>query len=237
MMKFVGISLILAVIQLSESSPVAYQFLPPRDGYVPVYIRLGDTPLDEINPDLAVAFHENGIATRNAIDLEEQMQNDAPSDLSESEEDTDEKITISKGQISDEEEEEVDVKTEQPETPKKPETPDSDEKIEEPQNDSPVPDDKSDEEGDSGEETDLSHLTKDDDSEEVGESSTNKSSPADSDDSLEATKTRRDATVPQPPAAPAKEDGSSEEANDDVSEKKATTSYESKSSEEVENKS
>lgn len=26
-------------------------------GYVPVYIRPGDTPLEEINPDLAEAFH------------------------------------------------------------------------------------------------------------------------------------------------------------------------------------
>jgi len=85
MFKLIGISLILAVIKISESAPV-YQFLPPRDGYVPVYIRLGDTPLDEINPDLALAFHENNIQTRNANDLEEQMLNDAPSndDLSES---------------------------------------------------------------------------------------------------------------------------------------------------------
>lgn len=29
-----------------------------REGYVPVYIRMGDTPLNEINPDLAIAFHE-----------------------------------------------------------------------------------------------------------------------------------------------------------------------------------
>lgn len=35
-----------------------YQFLPTREGYVPVYIRMGDTPLNEINPELAVAFHE-----------------------------------------------------------------------------------------------------------------------------------------------------------------------------------
>lgn len=29
-----------------------------REGYVPVYIRMGDTPLTEINPDLAIAFNE-----------------------------------------------------------------------------------------------------------------------------------------------------------------------------------
>ncbi|XP_047985042.1 uncharacterized protein LOC125225387 [Leguminivora glycinivorella] len=34
-----------------------WQFLPPVPGYVPVYIRTGDTPLEEINPDLAEAFH------------------------------------------------------------------------------------------------------------------------------------------------------------------------------------
>ncbi|KAJ8942392.1 hypothetical protein NQ318_016640 [Aromia moschata] len=34
----------------------ARQFLPAVPGYVPVYIRNGDTPLEEINPDLAEAF-------------------------------------------------------------------------------------------------------------------------------------------------------------------------------------
>ncbi|KAI8438197.1 hypothetical protein MSG28_010816 [Choristoneura fumiferana] len=34
-----------------------WQFLPPVPGYVPVYIRTGDTPLEEINPELAEAFH------------------------------------------------------------------------------------------------------------------------------------------------------------------------------------
>lgn len=33
-------------------------------GYVPVYIRYGETPLDEINPNLAAAFHEYGISAR-----------------------------------------------------------------------------------------------------------------------------------------------------------------------------
>lgn len=41
-----------------------YQFLPTREGYVPVYIRLGDTPLNEINPELAVAFHEVAVNGR-----------------------------------------------------------------------------------------------------------------------------------------------------------------------------
>ena len=32
--------------------------------YVPVYIRLGDTPLNDINPELAVAFHEVAVNGR-----------------------------------------------------------------------------------------------------------------------------------------------------------------------------
>uniref|UniRef100_A0A182S6F2 Uncharacterized protein n=1 Tax=Anopheles maculatus TaxID=74869 RepID=A0A182S6F2_9DIPT len=32
--------------------------LKPREGYVPVYIRLGDQPLADINPELAAAFRE-----------------------------------------------------------------------------------------------------------------------------------------------------------------------------------
>lgn len=41
---------------LPDSRP-ARQLLPPMKGYVPVYIREGDTPLEEINLDLAEAFH------------------------------------------------------------------------------------------------------------------------------------------------------------------------------------
>lgn len=41
-----------------------YQFLPSREGYVPVYIRMGDTPLNEINPELAIAFHEVAVNGR-----------------------------------------------------------------------------------------------------------------------------------------------------------------------------
>lgn len=48
----------LSLVSISDAMP--YQFLPTREGYVPVYIRMGDTPLNEINPDLAVAFHEMG---------------------------------------------------------------------------------------------------------------------------------------------------------------------------------
>ncbi|XP_011504441.1 PREDICTED: uncharacterized protein LOC105367433 isoform X2 [Ceratosolen solmsi marchali] len=41
------------------------QYLPEIPGYVPVYIRYGDQPLEDINPDLAGAFHEtSGIFNR-----------------------------------------------------------------------------------------------------------------------------------------------------------------------------
>ncbi|GLV43132.1 uncharacterized protein CBL_14189 [Carabus blaptoides fortunei] len=42
----------------TESAPLVarYQILPHVPGYVPVYIRKGDTPLEEINPELAEAF-------------------------------------------------------------------------------------------------------------------------------------------------------------------------------------
>lgn len=41
---------------LLDSSPL--QYLPNIPGYVPVYIRYGDEPLEEINADLAEAFGE-----------------------------------------------------------------------------------------------------------------------------------------------------------------------------------
>lgn len=41
-----------------------YQLLPNREGYIPVYIRMGDTPLNDINPELAVAFHEVAVNGR-----------------------------------------------------------------------------------------------------------------------------------------------------------------------------
>ncbi|XP_055636271.1 uncharacterized protein LOC129775493 isoform X2 [Toxorhynchites rutilus septentrionalis] len=51
---------VLAIVFLVQNSVAAprYQILEHRDGYVPVYIRHGDEPLSDINPDLAVAFHE-----------------------------------------------------------------------------------------------------------------------------------------------------------------------------------
>ncbi|XP_029161931.1 uncharacterized protein LOC114933481 [Nylanderia fulva] len=48
--------LLIPLIGYAYSSPL--QYLPNIPGYVPVYIRYGDEPLDEINPDLAEAFGE-----------------------------------------------------------------------------------------------------------------------------------------------------------------------------------
>lgn len=41
---------------MSRAVSSARQFLPALPGYIPVYIRPGDAPLEEINLDLAEAF-------------------------------------------------------------------------------------------------------------------------------------------------------------------------------------
>ncbi|CAK9811011.1 hypothetical protein ANTPLA_LOCUS6772 [Anthophora plagiata] len=41
------------------------QILPSIPGYIPVYIRHGDQPLEEINPALAEAFHEGSSLSKN----------------------------------------------------------------------------------------------------------------------------------------------------------------------------
>ncbi|XP_023949032.2 uncharacterized protein LOC112053734 [Bicyclus anynana] len=55
MYKFIVVVCVMCVV-LIEARP-KWQYLPAVPGYVPVYIRDGDTPLEEINPDLAEAFH------------------------------------------------------------------------------------------------------------------------------------------------------------------------------------
>uniref|UniRef100_A0A1B0CQ66 Putative conserved secreted protein n=1 Tax=Lutzomyia longipalpis TaxID=7200 RepID=A0A1B0CQ66_LUTLO len=73
-----AVVLTVLLVQTSEALP-AYQVLPPREGYVPVYIRYGETPLDEINPSLAAAFHEYGISARKIKSgLDDQMMGDQP---------------------------------------------------------------------------------------------------------------------------------------------------------------
>lgn len=63
----------------TEARP-KWQFLPPRDGYIPVYIRPGDTPLEEINPELAEAFHAlpAGRSAGKLLDAEIPDQADQP---------------------------------------------------------------------------------------------------------------------------------------------------------------
>lgn len=70
----------------TEARP-KWQFLPEKPGYIPVYIRPGDTPLEEINPDLAEAFHalpagrsagKHLDASPDTPEIADQPQNDAP---------------------------------------------------------------------------------------------------------------------------------------------------------------
>ncbi|XP_055298674.1 uncharacterized protein LOC129566615 isoform X2 [Sitodiplosis mosellana] len=49
---------------MNQKDSYPYQFLPMKEGYVPVYIRLGEQPLNDINPELAVAFHEVAVNGR-----------------------------------------------------------------------------------------------------------------------------------------------------------------------------
>ncbi|XP_059618254.1 uncharacterized protein LOC132262834 [Phlebotomus argentipes] len=73
-----AVALTVLLVQSSDAALV-YQVLPPREGYVPVYIRYGETPLDEINPNLADAFHEYGISARKIKSgLDAQMMEDQP---------------------------------------------------------------------------------------------------------------------------------------------------------------
>lgn len=55
--------IVMLIVQLTCTSssegapaPEARQLQPALPGYIPVFIRPGDTPLEEINPDLAEAF-------------------------------------------------------------------------------------------------------------------------------------------------------------------------------------
>lgn len=64
---------------LSFVDAAPLQSLPQKPGYVPVYIRYGDTPLEEINAGLAVAFREFGGEARNIReDDKDQMLADEP---------------------------------------------------------------------------------------------------------------------------------------------------------------
>jgi len=221
MFKLIGVSFILAVIQISESAPV-YQFLPPRDGYVPVYIRLGDTPLDEINPELALAFHENNIHTRNVNDLEEQMLNDARTheDLSESIED----VKPIQKDVSSEEEIKSEKLTSPISSKYEPiseEKPVSSKKISENDKESEeVKDDV-----DSEEKPSLINLRKNDESDEIVVATYK--SKSDDQSSEEVTKSKRDVPVFPSTEANTSDSISSEENDETVVEKKVNISNES----------
>ncbi|XP_015601007.1 uncharacterized protein LOC107270475 [Cephus cinctus] len=50
---------------ISDTSGLPLQLLPSIPGYIPVYIRYGDQPLEDINPALAEAFNENHAVYKN----------------------------------------------------------------------------------------------------------------------------------------------------------------------------
>ncbi|XP_014482068.1 PREDICTED: uncharacterized protein LOC106748244 [Dinoponera quadriceps] len=50
--------LVLLVSLIGRAYSLPLQYLPSIPGYVPVYIRYGDEPLEDINPELAEAFGE-----------------------------------------------------------------------------------------------------------------------------------------------------------------------------------
>uniref|UniRef100_A0A2M3ZES4 Putative secreted peptide n=1 Tax=Anopheles braziliensis TaxID=58242 RepID=A0A2M3ZES4_9DIPT len=60
-MKLTVLSCLVVVVLMIHAGDAAprYQVLEPREGYVPVYIRVGDQPLADINPELAAAFQES----------------------------------------------------------------------------------------------------------------------------------------------------------------------------------
>uniref|UniRef100_A0AAG5DTR6 Secreted protein n=1 Tax=Anopheles atroparvus TaxID=41427 RepID=A0AAG5DTR6_ANOAO len=75
-MKWMVLScLVIALMIHAGDAAPRYQVLEPRDGYVPVYIRVGDQPLADINPELAAAFHESGGRVSRA-ELAEALQAD-----------------------------------------------------------------------------------------------------------------------------------------------------------------
>uniref|UniRef100_A0A1B0BFP6 Uncharacterized protein n=1 Tax=Glossina palpalis gambiensis TaxID=67801 RepID=A0A1B0BFP6_9MUSC len=54
--------IILSVSWTALTSAAPLQKLEPMPGYVPVYIREGDIALNDINPELAEAFHEDKLS-------------------------------------------------------------------------------------------------------------------------------------------------------------------------------
>lgn len=66
------------LIFISELAPVVpkgRQILPPLPGYIPVYIRSGNTPLEDINLDLAEAFQSYALKQGRLNSLQPFSQN------------------------------------------------------------------------------------------------------------------------------------------------------------------
>ncbi|XP_063701605.1 uncharacterized protein LOC134831728 [Culicoides brevitarsis] len=120
---FTVVSLYFILITI-DAAPL--QTLPQKPGYVPVYIRYGDTPLEEINPGLAVAFREFGGEARNFRDgdKEEMLADEAPKEISSSESESKEatKAPASEGSSSESKSAEKDIKEEPKALPVKKET-------------------------------------------------------------------------------------------------------------------
>uniref|UniRef100_A0A336L3V7 CSON003811 protein n=1 Tax=Culicoides sonorensis TaxID=179676 RepID=A0A336L3V7_CULSO len=105
MIRVISLSVFLLalcfVVNFVENDAAPLQSLPQKPGYVPVYIRYGDTPLEQINLGLAVAFREGGEA-RNIQDKEEEMMADEPAQASSSSESKeDEAKTTTQAPMSD----------------------------------------------------------------------------------------------------------------------------------------
>ncbi|XP_076674877.1 uncharacterized protein LOC143372417 isoform X3 [Andrena cerasifolii] len=55
----------LICLSIGYVYPFPLQVLPSIPGYIPVYIRYGDQPLEDINPAVAEAFHEQSSSSKN----------------------------------------------------------------------------------------------------------------------------------------------------------------------------
>ncbi|CAH2015367.1 unnamed protein product [Acanthoscelides obtectus] len=47
---------VVVILKSADCTPVPKQNVSPGAGFIPVFIRVGDTPLENINPELAEAF-------------------------------------------------------------------------------------------------------------------------------------------------------------------------------------
>ncbi|CAH1957086.1 unnamed protein product [Acanthoscelides obtectus] len=50
------VAAVVVILKSADCTPVPKQNVSPGAGFIPVFIRVGDTPLENINPELAEAF-------------------------------------------------------------------------------------------------------------------------------------------------------------------------------------